>query len=119
MKKAELITLTKALTSTRIAGIFLSQPISTELYTKRDGCSHQTEKKKNNQEILDLLDALMKPATVSIIHCPGHQKGREWPKAITKQIKWLEKWLCRSLSWLWACKRHPMGIGTELRDGLT
>ena len=25
---------------------------------------------------MDLLDALMKLATVSIIHCPGHQKGR-------------------------------------------
>ena len=32
---------------------------------------------KNKQEILDLLDALMKLATVSIIHCPGHQKGRD------------------------------------------
>lgn len=29
------------------------------------------------QEILDFLDALMQPATVSIIHCPGHQKGRD------------------------------------------
>ena len=26
---------------------------------------------------MDLLDALMQPATVSIIHCPGHQKGRD------------------------------------------
>ena len=32
---------------------------------------------KNKQEILDLLDALMKLATVSINHCPGHQKGRD------------------------------------------
>ena len=24
-----------------------------------------------------LLDALIKPATVSIIHCPRHQKGRD------------------------------------------
>jgi hypothetical protein len=28
---------------------------------------------KNKQEILDLLYALMKPATLSISHCPGHQ----------------------------------------------
>ena len=34
-------------------------------------------KEIKKQEILDLLDALMKPATVSIIHCPGHQKGRD------------------------------------------
>jgi hypothetical protein len=32
---------------------------------------------KNKQEILDLLDALVKLAAVSIIHCPGHQKGRD------------------------------------------
>jgi hypothetical protein len=31
----------------------------------------------NTQEILDLLDAPMKLATVSIIHCPGHQKRRD------------------------------------------
>lgn len=30
---------------------------------------------KNKPEILALLKALMKPAKVSIIHCPGHQKG--------------------------------------------
>jgi hypothetical protein len=29
---------------------------------------------RQKQEILNLLDALMKPATVSIIHCPEHQK---------------------------------------------
>jgi hypothetical protein len=40
-------------------------------------------------------------------------------QAITRQIKWLEKWLCRSLSQLWACKRHLLGNGAELRDGLT
>lgn len=32
---------------------------------------------KQNQEILDSLEALMKSATVSIIRCPGHQKGRD------------------------------------------
>ena len=33
--------------------------------------------RENKQEILDLLDALMKPATMNIIHCPGHQKTRD------------------------------------------
>ena len=51
---------------------------------------------------------------------PRTSKGKRlWPEAITRQIKWLEKWLCRSLSWLWACKRHLLGNGTGLRDGLT
>ena len=53
----------------------MPQPTSTGLCAKRGDCSHQ-RKQKNKQEILDLLDALMKLATVSIIHCPGHQKGR-------------------------------------------
>lgn len=34
-------------------------------------------KEINKQETLDLLDALMKPTTVSIIHCPGHPKSRD------------------------------------------
>jgi hypothetical protein len=74
----------------------------------------------NKQEILDLLDALMKLAAVGIIQYPGHQKGRDSVDgAMTKQIKWREKWLCRSLSWLWACKKHLLGNGTGLRDGFT
>jgi hypothetical protein len=32
---------------------------------------------------------------------PRTSKGKRlWPEAITRQIKWLEKWLCRSLYWL-------------------
>lgn len=31
----------------------------------------------NKQETLNLLDAIMKLATVSIIHCPGHQRRRD------------------------------------------
>jgi hypothetical protein len=57
---------------------------------------------------------------VGIIQYPGHQKGRDSVDgAMTKQIKWREKWLCRSLSWLWACKKHLLGNGTGLRDGFT
>ena len=82
----------------------LPQPTSMELYTK-ERTAHirgkrnqkqqqqkqqqqqekQTNKQTNNKknktkkalEILDLLDALMKPAKISIIHCPEHQKGRD------------------------------------------
>lgn len=44
---------------------------------------------KNNQEILDLLDVLMKSATVSISHCPRHQKGRNsvaWDNSQADQV---------------------------------
>ena len=49
----------------------MPQPMS-----KRGLLTSEGKEIKNKQEILDLLDALMKLATVSIIHCPGHQKGR-------------------------------------------
>lgn len=56
-----------------------------------------------------LLDALVKPTTVSTIHCSGYQKEEiQWHGTVTKQIKWLGKWLCRSLSWLQAYKRRPL-----------
>ena len=45
-------------------------------YIPRERTAHIRGKRKNKQEILDLLDALMKPATVSIYY-PGHQKGRD------------------------------------------
>jgi len=45
-----------------------------------------------------LLDALMHPTTVSTIHCSGYQKEEiQWHGTVTKQIKWLGKWLCRIL----------------------
>ena len=45
--------------------------------SKRGLLTSEGKEIKNKQEILDLLDALMKLATVSIIHCPGHRKGRD------------------------------------------
>ena len=45
-------------------------PMFMGLYTKR-------EKKQKQAGNLGPLDALIKLATVSIIHCPGHQKGRD------------------------------------------
>ena len=47
------------------------------IYQERGLLTSEGKEIKNKQEILDLLDALMKLATVSIIHCPGHQKGRD------------------------------------------
>jgi len=127
-QKLELIAFTKALElgtgkknniymDTKYA--FATAHVHGAMYQERGLLISEGKEIKNKQEILDLLDALMKLTSVSIIHCPGHQKGREWLRAITRQIKWLEKWLCRSLSWLWACKRYPLGNGTALRDGLT
>jgi ribonuclease HI len=86
VQKMELIALTKALalgtskkiniyTETRyaLATVHVHRSINQEkgLFTLKG------KEIKNKQEILDLLDALMKPATMSIIHCPGHQKGRD------------------------------------------
>jgi hypothetical protein len=74
---------------------------------------------KNKQEILDLMDALMKLETVLFTDQDIRKEEAQWPEAITRQIKWLKKWLYRSLSWLWACKRHLLENGTGLRDGLS
>jgi hypothetical protein len=80
----ELIALTKVLklgavkkiniyTESRYA--FATTHIYGTIYQVR-GLLKSEGKEKKKQEILDLLNALMKSATVSIIHCPGHQKGR-------------------------------------------
>jgi hypothetical protein len=66
----------RIITTKQVADMPLRQPTSTGLYTKR-GLLTSEGKEIKKQEILDLLDALMKPATVSIIHCPGHQKERD------------------------------------------
>lgn len=56
---------------------------------------------------------------VLLIAQENRREEIQWHGAVTKQIKWLGKWLCRSLSWLQACKRQPLGTGIGLRDGLT
>ena len=50
----------------------LPQPMATEIYVKRT-----VHIRGNQQQILDLLEVLMKLATVSIIHCPGYQKEKD------------------------------------------
>ena len=80
-EKAELSALTKALelgaskkiniyTDSRYA--FATAHFNGAIYQERELLTSEEKVIKNKQEILDLLDALMKPATVSIIHCPGH-----------------------------------------------
>jgi ribonuclease HI len=59
---------------------FAIADIHCAIYQERALLTSEGKEKKNKktkQEILDLLDALMQPATVSIIYCPGHQKGRD------------------------------------------
>jgi hypothetical protein len=128
-QKLELIAFTKALElrtgkknniymDTKCA--FATAHVHGAMYQERGLLISEGKEIKNKQEILDLLDALMKLTSVSIIHCPGHQKGRDsvtW--AITRQIKWFKKWLCSSLSQVWACMRYPLGNGTALRDSFT
>ena len=125
VQKAELLSLTKALelAASKKINIYTDSRyafahVHGAIYQERGLLTSEGKEIKNKQEILDLLDALVKLAAVSIIHCPGHQKGRDSvAQAITRQIKWLEKWLCRSLSQLWACKKDLLGNGTGLRDG--
>ena len=56
---------------------FATAHVHGAIYQERGLLISEGKEIKNKQEILDLLDALMKLATVSIIHCPGHQKGRD------------------------------------------
>ena len=86
VQKAELIALTKALelgASKKIniymvsRCVFATAHVYGAIYQERGLLTSEGKEIKNKQEILDLLDALMKPATSSIIHCPGHPKGRD------------------------------------------
>nr|XP_051687518.1 uncharacterized protein LOC127487098 [Oryctolagus cuniculus] len=83
-QKAELVALTQALraaenrrvniyTDSRYA--FATAHIHGEIYRRRGLLTSGGKDIKNKQEILDLLQALHLPKKVSIIHCPGHQKG--------------------------------------------
>ena len=56
---------------------FATAHVHEATYQERGVLTSEGKEIKNKQEILALLDALMKPATASIIHCPGHQKGRD------------------------------------------
>lgn len=83
-QKAELIALTQALkqaqdkkvniyTDSRYA--FATAHVHGEIYRLRGLLTSAGKDIKNKQEILDLLQALFLPKRLSIIHCPGHQRG--------------------------------------------
>lgn len=83
-QRAELVALTKALqlaegkslnvyTDSRYA--FATAHIHGEIYKRRGLLTSEGRDIKNKAEILDLLHALFLPRKLSIIHCPGHQKG--------------------------------------------
>jgi hypothetical protein len=69
---------------------------------------------------LDLLDALIKSAIMSIIHCLGHQKGRDsvaWGNNQADKVA-LEVTMQEPIQFI-SHKTQPMGYGIGLRDGLT
>ncbi|AAB86912.1 Pol, partial [Rauscher murine leukemia virus] len=83
-QRAELIALTQALkmaegkklnvyTDSRYA--FATAHIHGEIYRRRGLLTSEGKEIKNKDEILALLKALFLPKRLSIIHCPGHQKG--------------------------------------------
>ncbi|KAM4878018.1 uncharacterized protein RHO17_007356 [Thomomys bottae] len=83
-QKAELIALTKALemaeskrlniyTDSRYA--FATAHIHGEIYRRRGLLTSEGKDIKNKAEIIALLTALFLPKRLSIMHCPGHQKG--------------------------------------------
>eukprot|EP01065_Artemidia_motanka_P009907 TRINITY_DN15140_c0_g1_i3.p1 TRINITY_DN15140_c0_g1~~TRINITY_DN15140_c0_g1_i3.p1 ORF type:complete len:632 (+),score=-180.18 TRINITY_DN15140_c0_g1_i3:355-2250(+) len=83
-QRAELIALTQALkmaegkklnvyTDSRYA--FATAHIHGEIYRRRGLLTSEGKEIKNKGEILALLKALFLPKRLSIIHCPGHQKG--------------------------------------------
>ena len=83
-QRAELIALTQALqmakdkrlnvyTDSRYA--FATAHIHGEIYRRRGLLTSEGREIKNKAEILALLKALFLPRKLSIIHCPGHQKG--------------------------------------------
>lgn len=45
----------------------------------------------NKPEIVALLQTLLKPAKVSIIHCPGHQKGEDPMASGNRLADWVSK----------------------------
>ena len=85
-QKGELVALNKALelgASKKISTYmdssyaFATTHIHRDIYQERRLLTLEGKEIKSKQEILAILDTLMKQATVSIIHCPGHQKGRD------------------------------------------
>lgn len=84
-QRAELITLTQALRMaegkrlnayTDSCYAFAIAHIHGEIYRRRGLLTSEGKEIKNKAEILALLKALFLPKRLSIMHCPGHQKGQ-------------------------------------------
>ena len=93
-QRAELIALTQALqmakgkklnvyTDSRYA--FATAHIHGEIYRRRGLLTSEEKEVKNKSEILALLKALFLPQKLSIMHCPGHQKGHS-PEATGNRL---------------------------------
>ena len=83
-QRAKLIALTQALNKaegkkaniyTDSRYVFTTAHVHGEIYQRRGLLTSEGKEIKNKNEILDLLQALFLPKKLSIIHCPGHQKG--------------------------------------------
>ncbi|XP_063138919.1 uncharacterized protein LOC134485856 [Rattus norvegicus] len=83
-QRAELIALTQALKMTKGKRLnvytdsryaFATAHIHGEIYQRRGLLTSKDKDIKNKAKILALLEALFLPKRLSIIHCPGHQKG--------------------------------------------
>ena len=69
---------------------------------------------------MDLLDVLMKLVTMSIIHCPGHQKGRNTVAQVNNQ----EGHVAREVAMqepilVMGLQETPFGEWGWTKDGLT
>lgn len=79
-QRAELIALTQALKMTKGKRLnsryaFATAHIHGEIYRRRGLLTSEGKDIKNKAEILALLEALFLPKRLSIMYCPGHQKG--------------------------------------------
>ena len=85
-QKAELIALTQALRLAEGKAVniytdswyaFATAHVHGAIYRQRGLLTSAGRDIKNKEEILALLEAIHLPKKVAIIHCPGHQKGKE------------------------------------------
>lgn len=83
-QRAELIALTQALKMTKGKRLniytdsryaFATAHIHGEIYRRRGLLTSEGKDIKNKAKILALLEALFLPKRLSIMYCPGHQKG--------------------------------------------
>ena len=118
-QKAELIALTQALqiaegqsiniyTNSRY--VFATAHGQVAMYRQRGLLTSAGKDIKNKEEILSLLEAILLPAKVAIIHFPGHQKGHN---AVTRGKNIAEVKAKQAVQSLRYC---PSGLNTALQD---